>query len=114
MRAIYAVGFDLPEGTDPDLVLAEAGGWICRGGAPEDVRTSWEPGRRSYPLPAEGHTLDVEVLASEEGTLWHAAWRHPHADNPDLHVLSDVEIGQAQRTLTFYMVIRAASASSRI
>lgn len=114
MRAIYAVGFDFPEGTDPDQVLNAAGAWISRGDAPEEVRTSWEPGRRSYPLPTAGQTLEVEVLPSDEGTLWHAAWQHPYGNRDDLRVLADVEIGHTADRLSFYMVLRAASVGSMI
>jgi hypothetical protein len=114
MRAVYAVSFGLPAGTDADEVLRVAGGWFSRGRAPEEVRTSWEVGRRSYPLPDENHTLDVEVFASDEGTLWHGKWRHPHATDPDLEVISDIELGVIGETITAYLVIRVGWMEARI
>jgi hypothetical protein len=113
MRAVYAVSFAFTDGTDANDVLACAGQWFCRGQAPDEVRTSWEPGRRSYPLPEDSHTLEVEVLESEEGRLWHGAWRHPHADDPDLHLVSDVELGVVGNAVSLSLVIRAVWARAK-
>lgn len=114
MRAVYAVSFSLPAETDADDVLRVAGGWFSRGRAPEEVRTSWEVGRRSYPLSDENHSLDIEVFKSDEGTLWHGKWRHPHATDPDLEVISDVEVGVIGETITAYLVIRVGWIEARI
>jgi hypothetical protein len=114
MRAVYAVSFAFGEGTEANEVLACAGNWFCRGQAPDEVCTSWEPGRRSYPLPEDGHALEVEVLESEEGRLWHGAWRHPHADDPDLHLVSDVEVGVVGDAVSLSLVIRAVWARAKV
>ena len=114
MRAVYAVSFEFPERTDANKVLDCGGRWFCRGQAPEEVCTSWEPGRRSYPMPEDGHTLEVEVLESDEGRLWHGSWRHPHADDPDLHLVSDVEVGVVGDAVTLSLVIRAGWARAKV
>jgi hypothetical protein len=115
VRAVYAVSFTLPEGTGPDEVLDCAGSWFCRGQAPAEVRTSWEVGRRSYPLPVEGHTLEVEVFESDEGRLWQGTWRHPHAQDSDLHLISDAEVGVTKAgTVTLSLVIRVVWARPKV
>lgn len=114
MRAIYAVSFDLPVGVAADTVLETAGGWFCRGRAPNEFRTSWVPGRRSYELPQPEHTLEVEVFESAEGRLWQGTWRHPHASDTDLHLISDVEVGVIGDAVTLSLVIRAVWARSRV
>lgn len=114
MRAVYAVSFALPSGSDPDEALSIACGWFCRGQAPGEC-ASWEVGRRSYPLPDDEHTLEIDALASEEGRLWQGTWRHPYADDPDLHLISDVEIGvTADQEVTFSLVIRVVWARSKV
>lgn len=75
MRAIYAVSFELPAGVAAHAVLETAAGWFCRGRAPNEFRTSWQPGRRSYEVPQRDHTLEVEVFDSAEGRLWQGTWR---------------------------------------
>lgn len=114
MRAVYAVSFSFPAGTSADDVLELAGGWFCRGQAPEEVRTSWEPGRRSFALPEPRHSLEIEVLPSDLGVLWHGAWRHPYADDQDLYVLSDVEIGVVGSSVTMYLVLRVGWARAKV
>ena len=91
IRAVYAVSFALSERTDPARcsTAPEAGsaaaGRRWRFGLPG----ARAPGIRA--LPAEGHTLEVEVFRSAEGRLWQGTWRHPHDD--DLHFISDVDVG---------------------
>lgn len=114
MRAVYAVSFTFGSRTNPDDVLNFVGGWIARGRAPEELRTSWEPGRRSYELPEHGHSLEVEVVTSDLGRLWHGAWRHPHADDLRLYVLADVEIGVIEDTVTLYLVLRVGWAQAMV
>ncbi len=115
MRAVYAVSFSLPAGTSADDVLSSAGSWFARGAAPEEVRSSWEPGRRSYSLPTAGHTLDIEAFESEEGRLWQGTWRHPHSDDGDLHLVSDVEVGVTpDDAVTLSIVIRVVWARAKV
>lgn len=114
MRAVYATNFVFSEGTDANEVVDTAGRWFARGAAPPEVRTSWTPGRRTYQLPGAGHALEIEVLSSEAGLLWHGAWRHPHADDPDLHLVSDVEVASTDDHVSLSLVIRAMWARDKI
>jgi hypothetical protein len=114
VRAVYAVSFGFSAGTRADDVLELAGDWFCRGQAPEEVRTSWEQGRRSYALPEPNHSLEIEVLPSDMGVLWHGAWRHPYAGDSDLYVLSDVEIGVVDSSVTMYLVLRVGWARAKV
>ena len=91
-----------------------AGAWPCRGQAPKEVCTSWEPGRRTYELPVEAHTLSVEVLEAPEGRLWEATWRHPHSDDPNLHMVNEVAVGEVDGEVTTSLVIRTVWARPQV
>lgn len=114
MRAIYSVSFEFSDGVAADDVLDVACRWFARGKAPAEIRGDWTPGRRQYPLPEEGHTLEVEVFASDEGRLWQGTWRHPHRDDRDLHVVSDVEVGDDAGRVTLSLVIRVMWARAKV
>lgn len=114
MRAVYAISFEFAHGTAPDAVLDVAAGWFARGRAPADVRADWTVGRRSHALPDDGHSLEVEVFESEAGRLWQGTWRHPHSDDADLHLVSDVEIGVIGNDVTLSLVIRAVWARAKV
>ena len=78
------------------------------------IPISWEAGRRSYEVPQRDHTLEVEVFDSPEGRLWQGTWRHPHASDADLHLISDVEVGVTRDAVTLSLVIRAVWAKAKV
>lgn len=114
MRAIYAAHLLFAPDTSASEVVRVAGAWPCRGRAPREVCTSWEPGRRTYELPVTGHTLDVEVREAPDGRLWEASWRHPHVDDPDLHMVNDVTVAELDGHVSASLVIRTVWARPRL
>jgi hypothetical protein len=114
MRSVYAVHLELNAGTAPEDVVAVAADWFARGRAPAEVRTDWTSGRRAYELGATNNTLAIEVFASQAGRLWEGTWRHPHAEDPDLHLVSDVSVCEADDHVTFSLVIRAVWAKAKV
>jgi hypothetical protein len=95
VRAVYGAQLSFGDATDADDVLRVVAGWFAQGRAPAEVGTSWDVTQASYPLPGDGHTLDVEVLHGESGRLWQGTWRHPYSDDESVHIVSEVTICDA-------------------
>lgn len=103
MRFVYATSFELSEGATAEQALDVVGAWFDRGRAPQEVRSDLTDGIRAYPL--ERGTLDVQVLSMNGDRFWRGTWRHSHADDPTLDVVSEVSVGDIGGVVTTLIMI---------
>jgi hypothetical protein len=106
MRAVYAAHLSFGNGTSAEDVLKIVGRWFAQGRAPKAVCDSWEVEQQSFELPQPGHTLDVEVATGPSGRLWQGTWRHPFSEDPSVHIVADVRIGEADESVSAAVTLR--------
>jgi len=105
MRAIYATQFDLGDASVEEA-LAVVARWFAYEEPDAELATSIALGQRTYELPQERGSLDVEVLEVENSRMWTGTWRHPHADDPSLALISEATLAEIDGLVSFGLAIQ--------